>query len=177
MNNPATTSEASSPMKEKKDISTSITSPPNDGNVPNQQTIHVVHSLPSSSTTTTTTTESSAAATVAQSQLDSDDEDTYKRSSRSLPNLPTKQSQREKDQLRQERAKLYTIQESKRRRREEADRSKKSNVEGDTPLLQKVKRLKKERRGIEVEYESTGGSMKKRKKGKKKRSSGFNLPK
>ena len=40
-----------------------------------------------------------------------------------------------------------------------------------------MKRLRKERRGIEVEYERTGGSMKKSKKGKKKRSSGFNLPK
>ena len=135
MNNPATTSEASSPMKKNGDTATSMISPPNNGNVPNQKTIQVVHSLPTSSTTTAAT-ESSAAATLAQSQLDSDDEGTYKRSSRSLHeqkssiSLPSKQTQRLKDQLRQERAKLYTIQGSKRRRREETGRSMKRNADG-----------------------------------------------
>jgi hypothetical protein len=125
------------------------------------------------------------AAIVAQSQIDSDDDDTFKRSSSTLKDLkrssslqkePNSQESQHKSKLRRERKQLYAIQESKRRRREEPSRSKKSQ-EGDTPLFQKVKRLKKERKVIEVEYGKSGGSMKKSKKNKKKRSSGFTLPK
>ena len=80
--------------------------------------------------------------------------------------------------LREERRRLYELQESKRRLRQEEGRSKSKSQDGETPLLQKVKRLKKERKAIIDEYDQTGGSMKKnRNKKKKKRSAGIPLPK
>ena len=115
-------------------------------------------------------------ASIAEDQLDSDDDDTTRRSNRNFHHAEPAAIMKQKAQLRRERAELYTIQEAKRRRREETHRSK-AHSNGETPLFQKVKRLRGERRAIEKDYECTGGSMKKKKNKKKKKSAGFNLPK
>mmetsp|Transcript_8482 Transcript_8482/g.12276 ORF Transcript_8482/g.12276 Transcript_8482/m.12276 type:complete len:138 (-) Transcript_8482:171-584(-) len=73
--------------------------------------------------------------------------------------------------LLKERDKLLEMQELKRRRREDTaaqGRRSKELKEGQTPLKQKVERLKRERRLVQNEYEDTGGTMKKRKQKRKK---------
>mmetsp|Transcript_235 Transcript_235/g.353 ORF Transcript_235/g.353 Transcript_235/m.353 type:complete len:139 (-) Transcript_235:261-677(-) len=73
--------------------------------------------------------------------------------------------------LRKERKLLYEIQEQKRRRREDTaaqGRRSKELKEGKTPLMQKVERLRRERKTIVDEYKNTGGSMKKKKQKRKK---------
>jgi len=117
-----------------------------------------------------------SATKVATLQLDSDDEDAARRF-----NLKTgKQPSKEDLMARQERSRLYQMQEAKRRRRDDTaaqGRRSKEKKNGLTPALQKVRRLKTERQAIENEYLDTGGSMKKNKNKKKKRSQGIPLPK
>jgi hypothetical protein len=108
-----------------------------------------------------------AAHELATSQLDSDDDDYSKKKEPSL---------QQDAELRKERKRLYELQESKRRLRQEETRSKKT-VDGETPLLRKVKRLKTERNALLQEYNETGGTMKKKNNKKKKRSAGIPLPK
>ena len=117
------------------------------------------------------------AAEVAGLQLDSDDEVAAKHSKLSgCKRSGDEATSKVRAQLRRERSRLYELQESKRRKREEVERSKKKK-DDETPYLQKVKRLKNERRVIEDEYKNTGGSMKKSRGKKKKRSLGIPLPK
>ena len=108
----------------------------------------------------------------ANSQLDSDDDDYYKKRKKGAHLTKHK----EDEALRRERLRLYELQEAKRRVRQEEGRTK-SIVDGETPLLRKVKRLKKERKAIIDEYNTTGGTMKKKTASKKKRSAGIPLPK
>ena len=124
-----------------------------------------------------------AANEVASTQLDSDDEDFVKRT-KGINKSNAHNNPRHSAALRRERKRLYELQESKRRNRQEEGRSKSNNGDGETPLLQKVKRLKTERKAVYDEYATysnhpSGGSMKKsnHKKQKKKRSQGIPLPK
>jgi len=124
-----------------------------------------------------------AANQLASTQLDSDDEDVIKRK-KDLNKQNAHVSDKHTAAIRRERKRLYELQESKRRMRQEEGRSKSNNDDGETPLKQKVKRLRTERKAITDEYANyKGGSMKKNKnkqqqqqQKKKKRSHGIPLP-
>ena len=115
------------------------------------------------------TTVTPPAQSVATDQLDSDDEDVSKRSTRQGKKRTAVESKEEK-KLRQERKQLYQIQEQKRRRREDVTcaqgRRSKELKDGKTPRQQKVERLRTERKMIDTEY--SGATMKKKKQKKKK---------
>ena len=121
-----------------------------------------------------------AANGLASTQLDSDDEDyVEQKSGLKKSNAHNNNYSKHHAAMRRERKRLYELQEAKRRMRKEEGRSKALNDVGETPLLQKVKRLKTERKAVYDEYSSysQGGSMKKnKKKQKKKRSQGIPLP-
>lgn len=120
-----------------------------------------------------------AANGLASTQLDSDDEDYVERKS-GLKKSNAHENSKHHAAMRRERQRLYELQEAKRRMRQEEGRSKAVNDDGETPLHQKVKRLKTERKAVCDEYSSynQGGSMKKNKQNKKKkRSQGIPLPK
>lgn len=120
-----------------------------------------------------------AANGLASTQLDSDDED-YVERKKGLNKANAHDNSKHHAAMRRERKRLYELQEAKRRLRQEEGRSKAVNDDGESPLLQKVKRLKTERKAVCDEYSSynQGGSMKKNKqKRKKKRSHGIPLPK
>ena len=53
-------------------------------------------------------------------------------------------------------------------RRREIQITKEKDASGNTPSMQKVERLRKERKKIEKDYSNTGGSMKKKSKKQKK---------
>lgn len=63
--------------------------------------------------------------------------------------------------------KLVSLQKQETGRRE-IEHSKEKDTKGHTEQMQKVERLRKERKGIEDKYSNTGGSMKKRKKKKRR---------
>lgn len=63
----------------------------------------------------------------------------------------------------QKQAKVEDLQ----RRRKDIESAKGKSSDGNTPLKQKVNRLKDERKAIEKDYKDTGGSMKKKKRSRK----------
>lgn len=131
-----------------------------------------------------------AANELASTQLDSDDED-FVEMRKGLKKTNAHDTSKHTASIRRERKRLYELQESKRRLRQEEGRSKSNNDEGETPLLQKCKRLKIERKAVWKEYTTYNktivsggggqgsGSMKKNKnrKRKQKASHGITLPK